>query len=227
MNQYGTQLQEQWTLLDPTQAQVLGPEYFARQGDLAKAQIDELTLQLAGPDLTNETFMEKVGRINNARMRASEIVMADMPRPVDQAEWEHRFEIWQGGHPIRVALREFQQTMDEIDDRTTESSEDLTVQTSDADSARTWLQTSLEQAELPADLIAMCLEPLQLPSTAPGETVEVWMTPPTADQQIAALLRAQWEATPIGIREAAWDEPSDGTDYFQATQRVASGLPRF
>lgn len=227
MNQYGTQLQEQWMLLDPTQAQAMGTDYFTQLGEMAQTQIDALTTRLAGTDLADEPYLEKVGRINNARMRAAEMVMAEMPRPVDQFEWEHRFEIWQSGHPIRVTLREFQRTMDEIEDRTMESPEDEEAQSADAASAKTWLRTDLEQANLPSDLIAECLEAWQVPSRTPEQLVGIWKTPPPTDQRIETMLRPQWEALPIETRETAWDEASDGADYYQATQRVTQGLPRF
>ncbi|WP_246858716.1 hypothetical protein [Citricoccus sp. SGAir0253] len=44
----------------------------------------ELTVQIAGPDPTGETYLEKVGRLNAARMQAEEIVRAEMLTP--QAE---------------------------------------------------------------------------------------------------------------------------------------------
>ena len=227
MNQYGTQLQEQWTLLDPTQAQSMGTDYFTQLGELAQTQIEELTIRLAGPDLANESYLEKVGRLNNARMRAAEMVMSEMPRPVDRFEWEHRFEIWQGGHPIRVALREFHRTMDEIEDRTVETPEDEATQSADAASAKTWLRTDLEGENLPSDLIAECLEVWQVPSSTPEQLVGIWKTQPSTDQRIEAILRPLWEELSIETRETAWDAASDGADYYQATQRVTQGLPRF
>ena len=118
--------------------------------------------------------------------------MAEMPRPVDRYEWEHRFEIWQGGHPIRVALREFQQAMDEIEDRTVESPEDEETQSADAASAKTWLRTDLERENLPSDLIEECLEAWQVPSSTPGQMMGIWKTPPSTDRRIEALLRTQW-----------------------------------
>lgn len=227
MNQYGTQLQEQWTLLDPTQAQAMGTDYFTQLGELAQTQITDLTIQLAGADLEDETYLEKVGRISNARMRATEMVMSEMPRPVDRFEWEHRFEIWQGGHPIRVALREFHRTMDEIEDRTAETPEDEETQSADLASAKTWLRTDLERENLPSDLIAESLEAWQVPSSTPGQLVGIWKTQPSTDRRIEAMIRPQWEALSIETRETAWDAASDGADYYQATQRVVQGLPRF
>ncbi|MGO2520939.1 MAG: hypothetical protein ACTH8F_12510 [Microbacterium sp.] len=227
MNQYGTQLQEQWTVLDPTQAQAMGTDYFTQMGELAQSQIDELTIQLAGTDLVNETYLEKVGRINNARTRAAEMIMSEMPRPVDRFEWEHRFEIWQGSHPIRVALREFHRTMDEIEDRTVETLEDEETQSADAASAKTWLRTDLERENLPSNLIAECLEAWQVPSGTSEQLVGIWKTQPSTDRRIEAMLRPLWEALSIETRETAWDAASDGADYYQATQRVTQGLPRF
>lgn len=186
-------------------------------------QIADLTAQLAGPDVPGESYLEKVGRINNARSRATEIVMADVSRPVDQDDWEHRFEIWQDGHPFRVLLREFHRTMDEIDDQLPETPEDVNEQASDATSTNTFLLSSLEQAGLPTPLARQCMEPVLVE----GTDVTIWQTPAVVDVAITTLLRGQWESLPISTRVEAWDGPSDGADYYQATQRVAQGLPRF
>lgn len=232
MNQYGVQLQEQWETLDPTRAAAMGAEYFTAQGELAQAQIDALTLELAGPDEPNETYMEKVGRIANAKTRAAEMVMADLPRPADQGEWDHRFSIWQGSHPLRVVLNDFHRQMDEIDDRTIESPEDELTQTRDAELAKTAARETLTTLGLASDLIDRCMEPIPvdpedfaLPS---GEPLLLWVAPePEVGMAIDTIARQQWEALPLEVRETAWDAPSDGADYYQATQRVANGLPRF
>lgn len=228
MNQYGTQLREQWELIDPGQASAMGEDYFAKQGEMAQAQIEDLTLQLAGPDLPDETYLEKVGRINNARTRAAEMVMAELPRPVDRSEWEHRFEIWQNGHPIRQLIDTFHRTMDEIEDRPAETLEDEREQKADAENLLAEIRADLEAENVPAELIESLVAPTRvLVQSSPGETIGLWMLSPTSTAAIADLLRPQWEALPIETREAAWDAPTDGADYYQATQRVASGLPRF
>ena len=228
MNQYGAQLQEQWELLDPAQAQAMGEEYFARMGQMAQAQIDDLTLRLAGPDLPDETYLEKVGRISNAKMRAAETVMSDMPRPVDQSEWEHRFEIWQAGHPIRELVEEFHKSMDEIEDRTVETPEEEQEQKVDAANQVVQVRADLASESVPTDLTEILVAPNRVPvQSSPGETIDLWMLSPAARTGLEKLLRPQWEALSIDAREAAWDAASDGADYYQATQRVASGLPRF
>lgn len=224
MNQYGIQLREQWELIDPAQASAVGEDYFANQGEMAQAQIEDLTLQLAGPDLPDETYLEKMGRINNARTRAVEMVMADLPRPVDRSEWEHRFEIWQGGHPVRVLIRDFQRTMDEIEDRILDEPEDLTIWRKDRYAKKAEMRADLEQLGLPLTLINQVLTP------ALGDAdvvMPIWVTSSQTEQALRAWVRPQWEALSPQVREDAWDEATDGADYYQATQRVASGLPRF
>lgn len=228
MNQYGTQLQEQWELLDPAQTQAVGTDFFRTQGELAQAQIEDLTLRLAGPDLPGETYLEKVGRINNAKTRAVEIVMADLPRPVDQSEWEHRFEVWQAGHLTRQLIDEFHRTMDEIEDRTPETAEEEREQKVDVANLLTGIRADLASENVPRELIEILVAPNRVPMpSSPGETIDLWMLSPASTGAIENLLRPQWEALPVETREAAWDAPSDGADYYQATQRVASGLPRF
>ncbi|WP_288968647.1 hypothetical protein [uncultured Microbacterium sp.] len=228
MNQYGTQLREQWELLDPAQAQAVGTDFFKTQGELAQTQIEDLTLRLAGPDLPGETYLEKVGRINNAKTRASEIVMADLPRPTDQSEWEHRFEIWQAGHPTRQLIDEFHRTMDEIEDRTPETAEEEQQQNVDVANLLTGIRADLATEQVPQELIEVLVTPNRVPlPSSPGETIDLWTLSPASTEAIENLLRPQWEALPIETREAAWDAPSDGADYYRATQRVASGLPRF
>jgi hypothetical protein len=187
------------------------------------AQIADLTAQLAGPDTPGESYLEKVGRLSNARSRATEIVTADTAPPVDQDDWEHRFEIWQGGHPIRVLLREFHTSMEEIDDRTPEDPEAEATQSSDSESAKTWLRADLTREGLPTHLIDQCLQPIPVE----GTDVTVWRTPAVVETEISSMLRAQWAQLSIETKQDAWDAPSDGADYFQATQRVAAGLPRF
>ncbi|MFB8191364.1 hypothetical protein ACFC14_18755 [Microbacterium sp. NPDC055988] len=224
MTQHDPHNHEQWALSTTPEAQTEMEKLF-RSGrvEMTPRTDPELVRMLSGTDPAGESYLEKVGRINNARTRATEIAMADLPRPVDQDDWEHRFEIWQGGHPFRVLLREFHRAMDEIEDRTPETPEDETAQTADATSTKTWLLSDLERAGLPTHLAEQCLQP----TPVEGTDVATWQTPASADAAITTLLRGQWESLAIATREAAWDAPSDGADYYQATQRVAQGLPRF
>lgn len=55
--------------------------FFTMLGMDAEGAWFELSRQLAGPDLPGETWLEKVGRINNARLRAEEIVRSEVLMP--------------------------------------------------------------------------------------------------------------------------------------------------
>ncbi|GAA3612356.1 hypothetical protein [Microlunatus ginsengisoli] len=50
-------------------------------GEEALEQVTTLTLQLQGPDLPGETYFDKIGRSENAKLRAEEIVTADLLAP--------------------------------------------------------------------------------------------------------------------------------------------------
>lgn len=188
-----------------------------------QVQTADLTMQLAGPDQPGEDYLAKLGRINNARSRAAEIVTADQPAPVDQDGWEHRFEIWQGGHPVTVLLRTFHSTLDEIEGRMLDEPDELEALRAEMQSEKHWLREGLSKLEVPTALIEACLEPS--PVSDSDETI--WMTPSEVAAALESTLRTQWEALPTEVRETAWDAPSDGADYYQATQRVLQGQPRF
>ncbi|MGO1409965.1 MAG: hypothetical protein ACTHU7_00895, partial [Microbacterium sp.] len=156
MNQYGTQLQEQWMTLDPDRAEAMGPEYFARQGQLARQQITTLIPKLMTPSGQDETYLETVGRVTNARMRAEEIVMRAMPRPTGPDDWEDRFDAWQASHPVWATLAEFQETMSDLDD---ESMQNQSEAERLATSVRMDVRDELESIGLTAELIEECLTP--------------------------------------------------------------------
>ena len=86
MNRYGKFAQDTWKALAPAQyALIPDPEaWFTTLGEEAENSVGELTVQIAGPDPTGEAYLEKVGRLNAARMQAEEIVRAEMLTP--QAE---------------------------------------------------------------------------------------------------------------------------------------------
>jgi hypothetical protein len=79
MNQYGTTAQKHWRNFRPeSYAQIPDPEtFFSEMGERAEAQIAALQVQLAGPDVAGEGYLDKVGRLTNARMRAEEIVLRE------------------------------------------------------------------------------------------------------------------------------------------------------
>lgn len=86
MNKYGKHAQETWKMLAPTQyAQIPDPEaWFTTLGEEAETSVGELSVQIAGPDPKDETYLQKVGRLNAARTQAEEIVRAEMLTPQDQ-----------------------------------------------------------------------------------------------------------------------------------------------
>ncbi len=60
-----------------TRSGVLGPKL----GEEAETQVVQLQRDLAGPDPQNETYLEKVGRLNAARNQAEEFVRNELLSP--------------------------------------------------------------------------------------------------------------------------------------------------
>ncbi len=92
MNKYGQLARDHWKAADPDRfAQIRDPqEFFTTLGETVESQIQDLQLHLAGPDpATPEQGLEKVGRLNMARMQAEEAVLADLvwlsPPPEEEA----------------------------------------------------------------------------------------------------------------------------------------------
>lgn len=79
MNSYGRTAQKYWQQYAPEQyAQIQDPEsYFSTLGTSVANRIADLQSQLAGNDQQDETHLDKVGRLNMARLRAEEVVMRE------------------------------------------------------------------------------------------------------------------------------------------------------
>ncbi|HYB24204.1 MAG TPA: hypothetical protein VED41_10425 [Solirubrobacteraceae bacterium] len=106
MNTYGHIAISHWQTFLPDRLRAI-PEsdrtrFFTELGEQAAAEIEELQAQLAGPDPKGEGYLEKVGRLNAARMQAEERVLAEMilapeegeeddSLPAEDREW---FETW-------------------------------------------------------------------------------------------------------------------------------------
>lgn len=188
--------------------------------------ITTLTRQLAGPDLPGESYMEKVGRLNSAKSQATEIVLADLPVPVDEYEWKRRFETWTGGHPISETLSYFHREMTEIDERQLEYTEDEELQRSDEESAKLAVRADLEALGLKEAQIQLLMTPMT--GTWPdGDSWRTWLVTPEMAEEISAIVRPEWEKLTETVRLEAWDAPSAGHDYYGATQRLAAGQARF
>lgn len=90
MNTYGKFAQEAWKTTAPAEyALIPDPDqWFEALGEEAAQRVGELMMELAGPDPVGETYLEKVGRLNAAKMQAEEIVRAEMLTPDPSAQEE-------------------------------------------------------------------------------------------------------------------------------------------
>ncbi len=80
MNRYGQLAQEHWRRWLPTRyAAIPDPEAFlSTLGQEVRDQVADLSQQLEGPDLPGEGYLEKLGRLNMAKLQAEEQVLADL-----------------------------------------------------------------------------------------------------------------------------------------------------
>jgi len=79
MNEYGQMALDHWQRWLPQRfSQIEDPNsFFSTLGDQVATRIADLTLELAGEDPPGETFMTKLGRLNNAAQRARETVLPE------------------------------------------------------------------------------------------------------------------------------------------------------
>ncbi len=80
MNVYGDRAMDYWRRFRPTAYQAIPhpQEFFSTLGEQIADQVQMLADQLAGPDIPDEGYLGKVGRLNNATMRAAEMAMNDL-----------------------------------------------------------------------------------------------------------------------------------------------------
>lgn len=80
MNQYAAQAMSHWRSHLPNRyRQIEDPdEFFTELGEQIAQQIEDLSSTLAGPDPEQETYLSKVGRLNNARLSAEGQVLREM-----------------------------------------------------------------------------------------------------------------------------------------------------
>ena len=110
MNTYGKFAKEAWRTTAPAEYALI-PEpnqWFEALGEEAAQRVGELIMELAGPDPMGETYLEKVGRLNAAKMQAEEIVRAEMltPDPSVQEEPEEEDEEESGVARMLQAIQE-------------------------------------------------------------------------------------------------------------------------
>ncbi len=86
MNTYAARVMSHYQQVLPDQyATIPDPEaYFSTLGQEIETQVNDLTTRLAGPDQLGDGYLEKVGRLNMAKLQAEETVLADylvLPEP--------------------------------------------------------------------------------------------------------------------------------------------------
>ncbi len=74
---YATLAERHWRRWLPSRVQELPDpsNFFSELGEEAASQIEDLTFDLAGDDTPGETYMQKLGRLQMARVRAEEMVL--------------------------------------------------------------------------------------------------------------------------------------------------------
>ena len=79
MNTYAVRVMSHYQQFLPDQyATIPDPAaYFSTLGQEIETQVNDLTTRLAGPDQLGEGYLEKVGRLNMAKLQAEETVLAD------------------------------------------------------------------------------------------------------------------------------------------------------
>jgi hypothetical protein len=82
MNKYGRMAIRHWEKTDPDRFRRIPAsdreEFFTELGERAETEIQQLQDQLAGPDPAGESYLEKVGRLNMARLQAEERVLPEL-----------------------------------------------------------------------------------------------------------------------------------------------------
>ena len=80
MNKYAKLAMSHWKRTDPDRyATIADPRTFFRDlGEQAQTQIQDLAERLAGPDQPGEEYLQKVGRLNMARLQAEEAILTEL-----------------------------------------------------------------------------------------------------------------------------------------------------
>ncbi len=79
MNRYAVMAQDHWIRWLPTRyVAISDPDsFFSDLGIRAEQRIESLAANLAGDDQPGESYLEKAGRLGEARHRAEQIVLAE------------------------------------------------------------------------------------------------------------------------------------------------------
>ena len=79
-NKYSAIAKKHWTRTDPARVAAIpdSEAFFRELGEQVESQVQELAQTLAGPDQPGEEYLQKVGRLNMARLQAEERVLSDL-----------------------------------------------------------------------------------------------------------------------------------------------------
>ena len=90
MNPYGARARRHWREHLPSQyAQIEDPDrFFATLGDQIQTAVELRADQIAGDDPPGETFLDKLGRPNMARLTAEDDVLREMLPPAEDDDDE-------------------------------------------------------------------------------------------------------------------------------------------
>lgn len=94
MNSYGTQAMTYWREQRPHEYQAIEDPtaHFTAMGEEMQQMVSDLTAQLEGSAPEQESYLERVARMSNARTRAEELMrrefLAPFPPEITREEWE-------------------------------------------------------------------------------------------------------------------------------------------
>ena len=89
MNQYGAQARRHWQEHLPDRYRQLDDpqSFFTDLGEQMAERVQELAAGLAGPDPVGEGYLDKVGRLNMARLTAeAQVLRETLPEPESDAQ---------------------------------------------------------------------------------------------------------------------------------------------
>ena len=117
MNKYAHMAARHWERFLPDRLHAI-PEnernaFFTGLGEQAAAEIEELQTRLAGPDPVGEEYLEKVGRLNAARMQAEEVVLRELILPAPEAQEEEDDSLSEADREFYEDLRRIREESDE------------------------------------------------------------------------------------------------------------------
>lgn len=80
MNRYGSQAQKHWKRWLPSRyARLEDPDsFFSKLGDEIEMRVEELSTAAAGDDPAGETYLQKLGRLNMARLNAESEALQEL-----------------------------------------------------------------------------------------------------------------------------------------------------